>query len=330
MEHFNSGNEQPLTPPDTLNQPQKPETILGKLKSGEVVVDRPDSHLHEGVGEYLPEALGKIDSGDRWFIRACVDLNREVGFSVCVGTTEEDEIVYAKRPNRFGRTRFVKNKKPEPTSSVVAVLKKKGPSTYTLITSYIGTAAPREPWDRSMTEDPIAQKESRDFWSHHALIWGGELIIPGTESNTPDTPEENKVEDKNILYTALFIPDKEVLLSRFSPRHSKVHAHHSTIEFKPSSLNGVQLGTKHMIKIIGRAFDDKGDALLVENPLSKNEFPHITLSCVPGISPVYSNDLLRKAHTEGTLEYFNEPIEVEMVEGYSDGQNTYFGAEENL
>jgi len=77
------------------------------------------------------------------------------------------------------------------------------------------------------------------------------------------------------------------------------------------------------MKIIGRAYDEKGDALLVENPKSKNKYPHITLSCAEGVSPVYSNELFEKASVLNTIEYFNNPEEIEVIEGYSNGKKDF-------
>ena len=121
--------------------------------------------------------------------------------------------------------------------------------------------------------------------------------------------------EKEIWYTALFVVDPTELIQKFIPKHNKVLAHHSTIDFKPGSLEDIVPGRKVNIKIIGRAHDKKGDALLVENKKSKNVFPHITLSCAEGVRPVYSNELLERADEEGSTEYF-EPFFVEAIEGY--------------
>jgi hypothetical protein len=126
-----------------------------------------------------------------------------------------------------------------------------------------------------------------------------------------------------IMYTAEFIIDKQKLLEKFPPKHEKVFAHHSTIAFKPESLKGIEIGEKSSMKIIARAYDEKGDALLVENPKSENENPHITLSCAKGVSPVYSNELIKNAIISGAVEYFDNPEEIEVVEGYSDGKKDF-------
>ncbi len=122
------------------------------------------------------------------------------------------------------------------------------------------------------------------------------------------------------LYTALFVNDISSLLNKYPPKHGKKFGHHSTIAFKPGSLDGISVGEKLTMKIIGRVSDEKGDALLVENPKSTNNHPHITLSCAEGVSPVYSNELIEKAITSNTVEYFDNPEEIDVTEGYFDGK----------
>jgi hypothetical protein len=126
---------------------------------------------------------------------------------------------------------------------------------------------------------------------------------------------ENETPTPKIYYTALFVIDSKKLVEDFPPKHARVFAHHSTIAFEPESVEGIEVGKQHKIKVIGRAYDEKGDVLLVENPKSKNKFPHITLSCREGVDPVYSNELLEIAHESNTIEYV-DPYSVDMIEGY--------------
>ena len=150
-----------------------------RLKSGEVVVDRFRSHLHNGVERLLPEALGRIDSAGREFLVEEVDFSRLVGETTCVvtGGPEGGAIVYAQRPERFGLSRFVKNRRPEPCSSIVVILKAGDGGEYVLITAFVGTRPEPEPWDRNATERSV------EFWSSHALVWGSEPTVPGTETD---------------------------------------------------------------------------------------------------------------------------------------------------
>ena len=125
-----------------------------------------------------------------------------------------------------------------------------------------------------------------------------------------------------IRFTALFIKDRNDLLKRFPPKHKKIFADHSTIEFKPENLQGIEVGKELSIKIVGRAYDEFGDDLLVENFKLKNEYPHITLSRAENAPPLYSKILFEKATMSNDIEYFINQ-EVLVVEGYSDGNNIF-------
>lgn len=125
---------------------------------------------------------------------------------------------------------------------------------------------------------------------------------------------------QNIKFTALFVKNIEDLLKRFPPKHRKVFGHHSTVEFRPENLNSIEVGKEYSIKIIGRAWDEFGDDLLVENIKSKNKYPHITISRGENTPPLYSKTLFEKAIASDSIEYLSDE-EVEIIEGYSDGKN---------
>lgn len=144
--------------------------ILGRLMSGEEVVDRPNSHLHM-EHQLLERALGMINSAGRDFMVEEVFMGEQVGYSHCVETNEDDQIIYAYRPHRFGPTRFVINRKTEPTESVTVILKRtEDPATMVLISAWAGNPAPPEPWDKNAADN------SQAFWSNHALVWGTQEI----------------------------------------------------------------------------------------------------------------------------------------------------------
>lgn len=119
-----------------------------------------------------------------------------------------------------------------------------------------------------------------------------------------------------IIYSALFINDPGVLKAHFSPVHSNLFYHHSTIEFNPQDVSNIEVGKKVSLEIIGRITTDRIDALLVKSPKSKNTYPHITLSTADGVKPVESN----KAFTEhpDLIQMFDHPIYVDTTEGYYD------------
>lgn len=150
---------------------------IGWLNSGEEVVDRFNSHLHADIQNLLPEAFGKIRLNGEQFTIVQVEFGRIVGNTTCVKTNPDDVIVYAQRPKRFGLTRFVKNRSAKPSNSVVCILKKaEDGNYYVLISAFVGERPEPEPWDRNKTEKSV------EFWNIHALVWGSEPIIPGTET----------------------------------------------------------------------------------------------------------------------------------------------------
>ncbi len=154
--------------------------FLGNLQSGERLFDLKQSHMHnvEIVKAHLPHILSTIESNGNTFIKHIADTGEIIGTTACVATTDTDEIVYAQRVERRGLTRFVKNKEPEPTSNITVVMTKI-PEGFLLLTAYVGNGAPVEPWD------PKADEAAQAFWNSHALVWGSEPIVPGTETTTP-------------------------------------------------------------------------------------------------------------------------------------------------
>lgn len=158
-----------------------------KLKSGEAVADRFHSHLHEGVVRLLPDALAKINSEGREFLVDVVGFDQPIGETTCVATAAGDQVIYAKRPKRWGHSRFVLNRTPESCSSLVVILKAGGNGDdYVLITAFVGHRPQPEPWDqRAFAQQPNpqeAERLSREFWAQRALVWGSEPTIPGTET----------------------------------------------------------------------------------------------------------------------------------------------------
>ena len=136
---------------------------------------------------HLDAALAKINSHSRSYIIEEVDFGQPIGETTCIETYPGNDIIYAQRPKRFGKTRFVENRLPEPSSSVVVILKALAePRTYVLITAFIGCRPEPEPWDRrnfSQQANPAeAEQRAREFWATHALVWGVEEVISGTET----------------------------------------------------------------------------------------------------------------------------------------------------
>ncbi len=121
-------------------------------------------------------------------------------------------------------------------------------------------------------------------------------------------------------YTGLFVINPDQLIHQFPPKHENVFGHHATLQYNPDNFDSVQPGKKSLLKIIARVFDGQGDALMVETDRSEKEYPHITLSCAEGVRRAYSHGMLQKQAKENLITYFKEPIEIEVVEGYFDGE----------
>lgn len=124
-----------------------------------------------------------------------------------------------------------------------------------------------------------------------------------------------------VIYTALFVKDKEELLRYFTPAHDNVYADHITIKFRPENIDDLVVGREHFVEITGRAQNENGDALIVECPLLENKHFHLTLSCADEIKPFYSNGLVENAIKYNTAEYLKEKLRIVCVEGYYDGEN---------
>lgn len=154
-----------------------PRPILGKLMSGEIVVPRSDVQV-DLEPALLEKALSYINGRGRNFIEDEVYMGEHIGFSACVETNDEDEIIYAYRPDKPGPTRFVMNREAVPTENVTIILKYlERERTMMLMAAYAGDKAEPEIWDKHASEN------SQDFWGSHALIWGS-VPIDGSKPIT--------------------------------------------------------------------------------------------------------------------------------------------------
>ncbi len=84
------------------------------------------------------------------------------------------------------------------------------------------------------------------------------------------------------------------------PLFRDIKAHHMTLKFNPNQedLDQFPLGEPGVVKIIGYAADEKGQAVLVRSSVpSHNQYAHITVAVAPGVSAAYSNDLLARGHS---------------------------------
>ena len=141
--------------------------------------------------------------------------------------------------------------------------------------------------------------------------------------------------DKNpVIYTAIFLDpmDKRTLLKRFEPLHPVLHAHHMTIWFfkdgeeRFEGLQELPLGKTIPLKIVGYVADDKAQLVVVRPPANllpaSGRTPHITISTVEGVLPVYANTLIAKAWDAGEARKGFPAIRGKV--GWFDGQRERF------
>jgi len=105
---------------------------------------------------------------------------------------------------------------------------------------------------------------------------------------------ENIIEN-DILYTCQLVDNPKELMNKYPTKLPNKFYHHSTNKFGKQPFDDRE-GEKLRLHIIGRLTNDVVDALVVENPNSVNEIPHITLATAEGIKPFESNNQL-KIHT---------------------------------
>ncbi|KKU50008.1 MAG: hypothetical protein A3H69_03020 [Candidatus Sungbacteria bacterium RIFCSPLOWO2_02_FULL_47_9] len=133
------------------------------------------------------------------------------------------------------------------------------------------------------------------------------------ESPKPETRQEKM---EGYLAAVLDEESKALLRAQFPPKHSQEFYHHMTIAFRPSKEQyekyAGNLDGELELNIVGYAEDDRGQAVIVETPLSENSDPHITLSCAKGTSPVYSNELIKNAKAAGTVKPVNLKIRAKV------------------
>lgn len=185
-----------------MGNEEKPvhEKILGKLASGQVVVDSQISHLasHSDVTPFLSQALQKISLAyNETFSIQEVEFEEESGKTNLAETEPGDKIIYAQRINHEGLTRFVKGKQPLKINTITVILSAKDESVnitydpaekYALVTAFWGRKTTYEPTDpffeknKGKPETTEIYRKSVEFWSKHALLYDPSVIIPGTET----------------------------------------------------------------------------------------------------------------------------------------------------
>lgn len=140
---------------------------------------------HVDVLPFLEEALTTITPPtDCIFSKHEVNLNRIIGLNSRVKVNPGDEVVWAQRIGRGGRSRFVKGREPEPCSHVTIIMSREKRASrpdpiFRILTAYIGTKGEKELCDTSIRDDE--RDDCIKFWKENALIWGSQEVVPGTE-----------------------------------------------------------------------------------------------------------------------------------------------------
>lgn len=132
--------------------------------------------------ELLKKAIeGSVLEGEN--IGLEYEAGRIVGTTNCVRVTENDEIVYAKRLGRDSYSKFVKNRVPEPTSTVAVVLFQKDYG-YLVWSAWCGNIVPVQPNEKGkMVTVP-------GFWDSRALVYDPQVIQKDTERSDRPVSKE--------------------------------------------------------------------------------------------------------------------------------------------
>jgi len=170
------------------------------LKDGSSVTDRYKSKLSPELLKILPFALAKINSDQRNFLTEEVDMERIIGNSICVSTSEEDEIIYAKRIGVERLTRFVKGRQAEPTRFLTVTLIKKNAANYIIINAFFGNKAEPEPFDEKSILTGEEKLRSIKFWNEHALLWEAFEKQPDTETTVCPWDKVNMININESSY----------------------------------------------------------------------------------------------------------------------------------
>ncbi len=120
---------------------------------------------------------------------------------------------------------------------------------------------------------------------------------------------EQKAKSAEILYVGAILTkdSQEHLWHSISKRVAipadwKRYCHHMTVRFKPTDDGQLPVFGEDVTLVVTEIYaDDKGVCVRVEPNTNNRELhmppdqiPHVTVATAPGVSPVYSNELLRK------------------------------------
>lgn len=160
------------------------QELFAITKNGKSVwFDPHGSHAatHFTENTELPQHIKNILSGldpTESSVYEEIKFDRPIGTTDLVVTDDTDDIIYAKRVGREVYTRFTTSRQPVSTNTITIWLVLLPNGDYNLASAWFGTKVPSWPGDK--WEVP----ESKSFWKTHALVWGKQAIIEGTETTT--------------------------------------------------------------------------------------------------------------------------------------------------
>jgi len=123
------------------------------------------------------EMLGKTIAREAEVSIEC-NMGRAIGYSLVVGTTEKDTILYGRLLRDDIYTRFVKSGKPTPTQYLTASLRREADGSYELCDIWIGKRNPPRPGSADETAD------SKPYWSTHAFVFEHQTLQLQTLTKT--------------------------------------------------------------------------------------------------------------------------------------------------
>lgn len=148
-------------------------TKFNRLLFGEcnvLILSNKHMQVHKDVYPFLHEAFAMFTPTKETIQKTVIKFDRIIGATICVKTTPEDEIVYARRKGRKWDSRMVKNRTPTPTQELTIVVKRCKNNIYRLLTAYVGGQSEREPEDINIRSNEEYDR-CVEFWSSHALLY---------------------------------------------------------------------------------------------------------------------------------------------------------------
>lgn len=139
----------------------------------------PESHVDHGLTRaQLEAALALVQLGDDPVTVATVELPEDVGTVPCGlygpimgdAPVPDSETFYAPRGSREGMSRMTRRPMRQ-TRTITLIVGPHEGFRHVLYTAFGGPAAPREPWDPTLSVDE--ERESLAFWAEHALAAQG-------------------------------------------------------------------------------------------------------------------------------------------------------------